>query len=223
MPIVVHHLTLSRSHRLLWLLHEMEVEYELVKYERGKDFRAPKSMRDIHPLGKSPMIELEDGTVLAESGAMFEELLDLFPSSLRPEPGTDQHRRYRFYMHYPEGSMMTPTFTKLLTTRLRDPPIPFFLKPISRQIAKTIDAEYTDAELDLHRDFLEGELAERAFVAGNDFTAADIMISYPLDAMMTQWPPDKSYPNLTAYLSGLKARDAYRKAVEVGGPPLPPS
>lgn len=219
--LTVHHLDHSRSHRILWLLEELGVDYEIKAYKRHpKTMRAPKEMQKIHPLGKSPMVETESGDILIESGAVIETLVEEHGPQLCPEAGTEAHRRYRFYMHYAEGSMMSPLLVKLITGRLKSGPLPFFVKPIAKQIAAKIDATFTDPEIELHLGFLDKELASRPFFCGESFTAADIQMSYPLEGAEGRAGLDDRYPNLQGFLARVRERDAYKKAIERGGSPM---
>lgn len=216
MDIVVHHLERSRSHRLLWLLEELGLDYELKTYERDpKTMRAPKSATSVHPRGRFPMLEI-DGLVLAESGAIVEELLDRHPDAgLRP---TDAEglRRYRYFLHYAEGSLMSPLLVGLITGQLRGKNVPFLVRPIAKAIAGNVDAAYTTPELKAHVAFLEQELAEREYVAG-DFSGADIQLSYPVAALLTRTSTEAG-PKLRAYFERLEARPAYQAALAKGGP-----
>lgn len=217
MGIVLHHLEHSRSHRILWLLEELQLEYALKTYQRDADMRAPASLRQVHPLGKSPVVEI-DGVVFAESGAIVEELVDR-TGRLRPEAGTDEHRRYRFYMHYAEGSLMPPMLVGLITGLLKGNKVPWIVRPIAKGIAKQIDGSYTDGEVERHTAFLEGELAEREYLCGSELTAADIQMSYPVEALLSR---GVQAPKLAAYHERLAARPAFAKAVETGGTVMPP-
>lgn len=219
--IVVHHLERSRSHRVLWLLEELGRDYEIVRYERDpKTIRAPAALREIHPLGKSPVVTI-DGVAYAESGAILEHLVETFGhGALRPEPGTDEARRYRFFMHYAEGSLMPPLLVAVITGRLRVAPLPFFVRPIARAIAGKIDAQFTEREIDLHSRFLESELAGRDYLAGDALTAADIQMSYPIAAAESRGGGFSARPRLAAYLERLRSRPAFQRAVERGGPVL---
>ncbi len=224
MPTVtVHHLQNSRSTRVLWLLEELGVEYELKEYKRDpRSMRAPPELKAIHPLGKSPVVEI-DGVVLAESGAIMELLvLQLGDGRLRPEPGTQAHRRYLFFLHFAEGSMMTPLLVSLLTSQVRKAKVPFFVKPVARAIAEKIDDNYTRPELGRLLPFLEDELRERPFFAGDELTAADIQMSYPLEAAMARGGLDARFPSVQAHLERTRARAAYQRAIARGGPMLPP-
>lgn len=214
--ITVHHLERSRSHRVLWLLEELALPYELVTYERDPEtMRAPRALREIHPLGKSPVVEL-DGQVLAESGAILEHLVDHAGGTLRPEPGTDAFRRYRFFLHYAEGSLMPPLLVRLITGQLEGKKVPFLVRPIAKGIAAQINRAYTNGELRLHVSYLERELSERPYLTGEELTAADVQMSYPVEALVARGGVEA--PNLSAYLQRLRARPGYARAIERGGP-----
>jgi glutathione S-transferase len=222
MTLKVHHLEHSRSQRVLWLLEELDLDYELVRYQRDpKTWRAPSSLRAIHPLGKSPLLEdgsIEGGAVIAESGAIVEHLLDVHGQGrLKPEEGSEAHRRYRFFLHYAEGSVMPPLLVKLIFTRLKKAPLPFFLKPIARSIANKVDATFTDPEIESHLRFLNGELREQPWLLGEELSGADIMVSFPIEAASTRMGFSR-YPKLRAYLDRIHARPAYQRALDKGGP-----
>ena len=223
MPIVVHHLEQSRSHRVLWMLEELGQEFELKTYSRHpKTMRAGPELRKVHPLGRSPVVEI-DGVVHAESGAILETLLDAFDDGgLRPEPGTDAFRHYRYFLHYAEGSLMTPLFVSLLTKRVRSAPVPFFVKPVAAKIADNIDASYTTPEVANHMDFLEAHLSSHDYFAGEAFSAADIQMSYGVEAAVARGAAS-SRPRLTGWVARIQERPAYQRAVEKGGPTLPPA
>lgn len=218
--IIVHHLEQSRSHRILWLLEELEIPYELKTYARERDMRAPASFKKLHPLGKSPIVEI-DGAVLAESGAIVEELIDRFGPELRPEPGTEDHRRYRHFVHYAEGSLMPTLLVRLITHKVKEAKLPFFVRPIANGIVDKIDAAYTQPELDNHLRFLEGALEGRDFFASDALTGADVLMSYPVAAMSERAGLGAGQPNLVAWLERIGDRPAYQRAVERGGPPIP--
>ncbi|MEZ4234579.1 MAG: glutathione S-transferase [Myxococcota bacterium] len=214
--ITVHHLDDSRSHRVLWLLEELEVPYELVVHRRDpKTMRAPPALLAVHPLGKAPVVVV-DGVVLAESGAILETLTEDLGPQLRPEPGTEAFRKYRYYLHYAEGSLGTPLLVALLMLRVRSAPVPFFIRPIARRIADNLDALYTNPEIERHFAFLEGEL-QSDFLCGDALTAADIQLSFGVEAAAARGLVGDR-PRLRAWLDRLHARPAYRRAVERGGP-----
>ena len=218
--IKVHHLDNSRSQRILWLLEELGVDYEVELYKRDpKTMRAPKSLEAIHPLGKSPVVEIDGGVILAESGAIIEELLDRYGEGrLRPEPGTEAHRRYRFWLHYAEGSFMPPQLVKLVIHRVRSAPLPFLVKPVGRAIANKVDEGYTDPEITKHLAFVETELGKNEWLAGNELSGADVQMSYPLEASLARSGIKQGYPRIAAWLDAIHAREAYRRALERGGP-----
>lgn len=216
--IVVHHLDHSRSTRVLWLLEELELPYRIQPYARDPEtLRAPEGLRAVHPLGKAPVVTV-DGAVLSESGAILETIVEeLGEGRLRPAQGTDAMRRYRFFLHYAEGSLMPPLLVRLIFDRMRSAPLPFFLKPVVGTIAGRVDAAYTDPEIARHTAFLEAELGKSPWVTGDELTAADVQLSYPLEVLASR--TGASTPNLTGYLDRVHARPAYRRAVEKGGPP----
>lgn len=216
--LTVHHLESSRSQRVLWLLEELEVPYELRKYARDREtLRAPPELRTIHPLGKSPVVTLDDGTVLAESGAIIETLVDRYGQGrLRPEPGTEAYGRYLFWMHYAEGSLMPPLLVRLIVDRLRSGPIPFFVRPIAKGIAGKIDEAFTNPELRRHGAFIEGQLEGRAWLVGDEPTAADVQMSFPLEALLARG--GSKPPRIAALVERIRARPAYQRALERGGP-----
>ncbi|SEO99647.1 glutathione S-transferase [Luteibacter sp. UNC138MFCol5.1] len=216
--IVVHHLNNSRSQRVLWLLEELGLPYEIVRYERDpKTMLAPKALRDVHPLGKSPVVVDGDVTV-AESGAIVEYLVDRYGEGrLRPAAGTPEALRYRYFLHYAEGSAMPQLLLKLVFTRMETAPVPFFAKPIARMLARGAQKTFVDPQLKLHLDYLESQLADADYFAGDTLTAADIQMSFPLEAAASRAGLDASRPRLKAFLARIHARPAYRAALERGG------
>lgn len=218
MSVILHHLNNSRSQRILWLLEELEIPYELKRYERdSKTMRAPDSLKAIHPLGKSPVLEHE-GRVIAETGAIVEYILETFENAaaFRPEAGTDEFYRYRFFLHYAEGSLMTPLLVKLIMGQVRDAPVPFFLKPIMKGVASKVDGNFSDPEIEKHMKFLNAELDGREWFAG-ELSGADIMLSFPLEAAGARVSLDR-YPNVEAFVKRVHARPAYARGLERGGP-----
>jgi len=217
--IVVHHLNNSRSQRVLWLLEELGVPYEIVFYQRDPTtMLAPPALRAVHPLGKSPVIS--DGeVVVAESGAIVEYLVDTHGQGrLAPAAGTPERRRYTYWLHYAEGSAMPPLLMALIFSKVRNAPAPFFVKPIARGIADKVMKAFVGPQIKTHLDFMEGELATRDWFAGDAFSAADIQMSFPLEAAATRGGLDARYPRLTAWLARIHARPAYQRALEKGGP-----
>ncbi|MGO4378953.1 glutathione S-transferase [Pseudoduganella sp. RAF53_2] len=217
--LTVHHLNNSRSQRVLWLLEELGLEYQIVRYERDrKTMLAPAELKRIHPLGKSPVVV--DGTaVLAESGAIIEYLVEKYGNGrFAPAPGTPEKLRYSYFMHYAEGSMMAPLLMKLVFDRVENSPAPFFVRPIARGIAQRVKSTYIQPQIDTHLNYLEGELAQNHWFAGNEFSAADIQMSFPLEAAAARAGLDASRPKLQAFLSRIHARPAFQRALERGGP-----
>ncbi|TMA80292.1 MAG: glutathione S-transferase [Deltaproteobacteria bacterium] len=217
--ITLHHLNNSRSQRVLWLLEELGVEYDVKRYERDPaTMLAPAALRAVHPLGKSPVIT--DGELtLAESGAIVEYLAGRYGDGrLVPAAGTANRLRYTYWMHYAEGSAMPPLLLQLVFSRIENGPVPLFIRPIARAIARRAKSSFIEPQIRLHLDFLEQELGRAAWFAGGDFTAADIQMSFPVEAAAARGGLDSTRPKLMAYLGRIHARPAYQRALEKGGP-----
>ena len=201
--IRVHHLNNSRSQRVLWLLEEIGTPYEVVRYLRDKKtMLAPRELRRAHPLGKSPVIEDGDRTFV-ETGLIVEYLVQRYGSDLAPPSGSDSYWRYKYWLHYAEGSLMPPLLLKLVINRLGllgRPARPF-----------------VSAQLKLHLDFLEGELGKGPWFLGERFSAADVMMSFPIEAARARGGLDATRPNLMDFLKRIHTRDAYKRALEKGG------
>jgi glutathione S-transferase len=217
--IVVHHLNNSRSQRVLWLLEELGVEYEVKRYERdAKTMLAPASLRAIHPLGKSPVITDGDLT-LAESGAIVEYLVERYGAGrLAPRVGTPDRIRYTYWLHYAEGSAMPPLLLKLIFTQIPKAPMPALVRPFVRRIADGVRTTFVEPQIKLHLDYIEGELSKSTWFAGDEFTAADIQMSFPAEGAASRGGLDASRPRLWAFLQRIHARPAYTRALERGGP-----
>ncbi|PZV18816.1 MAG: glutathione S-transferase [Pseudanabaena sp.] len=216
--ITVHQLNNSRSQRVLWLLEELELPYEIKRYERDpKTMFAPASLREVHPLGKSPVIT--DGELtLAESGAIIEYLVGRYGNGrLAPAPDTPEHLRYTYWLHYAEGSAMPPLLLKLIFDQIEKSPMPFIVRPIARRIAKRVKNSIIEPQIKQHLDYMEAEIGKNAWFAGNEFTAADIQISFPLEAAVARAGLNASRPKLIAFLNRIHSRPAYKKALERGG------
>jgi glutathione S-transferase len=214
--LTVHHLNNSRSQRILWLLEELGVPYEIRRYQRDpQTMLAPASLRAVHPLGKSPVITEGDLT-LAESGAIIEYLAER-EGRLVPMLGSPEWRRYRYWMHYAEGSLMPPLLLKLVFDRLGKSKAPFFVRPIVRAIAAKAKASYIEPQIHRHLDYLEGELGKSTWFAGEEFSAADIQMSFPIEGAAARGGLDARRPKLMAFLERIHARPAYRRALERGG------
>jgi len=216
--IVVHHLNNSRSQRVLWLLEELKLPYEIKHYQREASGLAPKSLEAVHPLGKSPVIT-DDGTTVAESGAILEYLVETHGNGrLVPAAGTPERLRYRYWMHYAEGSAMPPLLLKLIFDKVETGPMPFFAKPIARAISAKVKASFITPNIKRHLDFMEGSLKEGPWFTGKAFSAADIQMSFPVEAAAARGGLDKSRPRLVDFLKRIHARPAYQLALERGGP-----
>lgn len=219
--IRVHHLNNSRSQRVLWLLEELELPYEVVRYQRdAQTLLAPPELRRIHPLGKSPV--LEDGErVLAESAAILEYLAERYDGEHRYSPppaplDAPERLRCRYWLHYAEGSAMPPLLLSLVFARLKRAPMPFFAKPVARGIADKAMASFVGPQLKLHLDYIEAELGRHAWFAGERFGIADIQMSFPVEAAVARAGGDR--PHMQAFLERIHARPAYQRALERGGP-----
>jgi glutathione S-transferase len=216
MSIIVHHLMYSRSLRVLWLLEELGLEYELVRYERDENFRAPPSLEKAHPLGRAPVVEV-DGLVLAESGAILEHFAER-EGRLRPT-SPEGLREYRFFLHYAEGSAMPPLLVQLLVERVRSAPMPIFVKPIARRIAGEIERNYSGPAIERHFGFVDHVLSQRQHFAGDAFSAADIQMFYPVEAALRRG--GAAWPNLRAWRERVTRRESYRRAEQKGGTAMP--
>ena len=217
--ITVHHLNNSRSQRILWLLEELGLPYEIEKYQRDPEtMLAPASLLKVHPLGKSPVVTDGDVT-LAESGAIIEYLVEHYGNGrLIPMPGTPERQLYRYWMHFAEGSAMPPLLMKLVFDRLSTTKMPFFAKPVARAIARRIKKEFVQPQLDTHLSFMDAELGKSTWFAGPEFTAADIQMSFPVEAAQGRAGlTEATRPHLHAFLKRIHERPAYKRALERGG------
>ena len=216
--IVVHHLNNSRSQRVLWLLEELGLPYDIKRYQRDpKTMLAPPALREVHPLGKSPV--LADGDVtLAESGAIIEYLVERHGNGrLRPPLGTPERVRYTYWLHFAEGSAMPPLLMKLVFDRLEKGPMPFFVRPIARGIAGRVKKGFIEPNIARQLDYMEAELERQPWFAGGEFSAADVQMSFPVEAAAARGGLDARRPRLMDWLARIHAREAYRRALERGG------
>ena len=204
MTLIVHHLNNSRSQRILWMLEELGLPYEIKHYQRdAKTMLAPPELKRVHPLGKSPMLE-DDGRIVIETGAICEYLVEKADGKLGAPAHRDDVLRYRQWLHYAEGSMMPPLLVMLVVNR-----IPLLGKTAAKRIQPMID---------VHLNYVESELAQRPWFAGDEMTAADIMMSFPLEAAMSRAGLDASRPATVAWVEKVHARPAYQAALAKGGP-----
>jgi glutathione S-transferase len=217
--ITVHHLNNSRSQRVLWLLEELGLPYEIEKYQRdAKTMLAPPALMQVHPLGKSPVVT-DDGTTVAETGAIVEYVLEKYGNGrLVPAAGTAQRLQWRYWLHFAEGSAMPPLLLKLIFERIKATPMPFFVKPIARGISDRVLGAMVEPNLKRQLDFMEAELGKSEWFAGSEFSAADIQMSFPVEAAAQRAGLDASRPKLMDFLKRIHARPAYQKALARGGP-----
>lgn len=213
--IIVHYLENSRAHRALWLLEELGLDYEIRTYKRGRDMRAPASLKEVHPLGKSPVIE-DDGVIVAESGAITSYLLDKYGQG-RLVPATDDGKlRHTYWLHYSEGSAMPPLLMKLIFDAIPKL-VPFFIRPFANIISKGVKAKLIEPQLDNHFAFWESELSRDGYFAGSEFSAADIMMSFPVEAGLSRMTAKGETGAVAKWLVSIRSRDGYKRALERGG------
>jgi glutathione S-transferase len=217
--ITVHHLENSRSQRVLWLLEELGLPFEVKRYARNpQTMLAPPELERVHPLGKSPVIT--DGEItVAESGAIIEYLLDTYGEGrLRPPAGTPERRRFTYWLHFAEGSAMPFLLLKLVFDKVRGARVPFFVRPVVKGLADKVTRSFIAPNLARQLAFMEAEIAARPWFAGSEFSAADIQMSYPIEAAAERAGLGSAQPALQDWLSRIHARAAYRRALEKGGP-----
>ncbi len=215
--LTVHHLNHSRSQRVLWLLEELGLDYEVKRYERDRNtMLAPAELRAVHPLGKSPVL-VDGDRVVAESGAIVEYLVQRYGNGrLQPAPDSEDALRYRYWLHYAEGSAMTPLLLKLVAQRIASAPMPFFARPIARRIAQALEGDVVDPQLALHLGYIDSELRRTGWFAGDAFSAADIQMSFPLEAAQAR-APQAGLEAIPDFLRRIHARPAYQRALDKGG------
>lgn len=223
--ITVHHLETSRSQRILWLLEELGVPYELKVYARDKATKlAPPELKKIHPLGKSPVIT-DGGVVVAESGAIIEYLVETYGAQasgdlthLQPARGTAAHQQCRFWMHYAEGSLMNWLVMKLVFMTIPTQPMPFFVKPIARALCGTVQAKLIDPNVNTALAFIEQHLAQNTWFAGEHLSMADFQMSFAVEAALSRANDAAQCRHLLAYQQRMQARPAYQRGIAKGGP-----
>lgn len=217
--LTIHHLENSRSQRILWLLEELGVDYEMQRYSRDqKTSLAPPELIAIHPLGKAPIITDGDTTV-AESGAIVEYLVHKYDDGrLLPAEGSPERLAYTYWLHYAEGTFMPLMIISLLMNKIVTSPMPFFIKPVARGIVGKVRSGYLDANVQRNLDFMEATLTKSAWFCGAAMTAADIQMSFALEAAEVRTDLASDYPKLAALLSRIRALPAYQRGLEKGGP-----
>ncbi|EFC55197.1 glutathione S-transferase family protein [Enterobacter cancerogenus] len=213
----VHHLNQSRSHRVIWALEELSLPYEIVHYQREKTMLAPESLKKVHPLGKSPVLE-DDGLILAESGAILEYLQETYDadSRLKPQDAADKVQ-YRFWLHYAEGSLMPLLLMKLVFNSLGKPPVPFGLRTLGKALGQGVQKAYLNRQLETHARFIESHLAQHGWFAGETLSMADIQMSFPIFALLSRGGID-NLPHTRAWKAKVENLPAWQRTLEKGGP-----
>ena len=222
--IKVHHLNNSRSQRILWMLEELNQEYEIICYERDvKTLQGPESLRNVHPLGKSPVIT-DDGSgeliLIAESGAIIEYLLQTYgknSSLITPEPGSQQERDYRYWLHFSEGSLMPPLLLRLIFDRVKKARVPFFVKPITKAVADKVLYEFVNPNIKRLLGFIETSLEGKKWFLGDQLSGADIQMSFPLETIVASGLIDDHHPFIQSYVELIHQQPAYQSALKKGG------
>lgn len=225
--ITVHHLENSRSQRLLWLLEELGLPYKVKRYARDpKTMLAPPELAKVHALGKSPVLtDRQEGAgdiTVAESGAIIEYLLDTYGNGqLRPAAGTAERRQFTYWLHFAEGSAMPYLVMKLVFDKVRSAPVPFFIKPVVKGVADQVTKRFIAPNISKQLAFMEAERVKQPWFAGAEFSAADVQMSYPIEAVAETMGLAASHPKLAEWLTRIHARPAYQQALKKGGPYSP--
>ncbi|WP_165855593.1 glutathione S-transferase [Marinobacter sp. JSM 1782161] len=215
--LTVHHLNNSRSQRVLWMLEELGLEYEIKHYQRDpKTMLAPASLKAVHPLGKSPVVTDGELTV-AESGAIIDYLAHQYGRDLLPEAGTQRWIDYTYWLHYAEGSLMPPLLLKLVFEKVKTNPMPFFVRPVAKGIADKTNQIFIGPQIKNHLDFVESHLKNNEWFLGDKLSAADIQMSFPLEASVARGIVGDDRPAIRDYVRRYQSRPAYRRALEKGG------
>lgn len=218
--VIVHHLENSRSQRILWLLEELSVSYEVKRYERDKKTGlAPENLRKIHPLGKSPVVEI-NGQFLVESSNIAQYFLHHFDTEfkLHPKMNSAEYWQYNQWMHFSEGSLMPPLLVSLIVSKVKEAKVPFFIKPITNKIVSQINRGFLTNQISTLFGFIESHLRENTWFVNQNFSAADIMMSFPLEAAMSGRVRPSDYPEIYKFVESIKLRKAYQVAIDKGGP-----
>ena len=216
--ITVHHLNSSRSQRILWMLEELGVPYEIQRYERdAKTMLAPGSLKKVHPLGKSPVVTDGD-LVIAESGAIIEYLAHTYgKDTMLPKSGGQAWLDYTYWMHYAEGSLMPPLLMRLVFEKIKASPMPFFVKPVAKGIASKTNEVFIGPMIKTHLDFVESHLAKNTWFLGDSLSAVDVQMSFPLEASVARGIAGKDRPSIAAWVKRVHAKPTYQIALEKGG------
>jgi len=218
--IILHHLNNSRSQRILWLLEELGIDYEIKPYTRNETTQlAPKSLFKVHPLGKSPVITDTHGKkeiTIAESGAIIQYLCENYGKHLLPRKGSQAHRDCNYWMHFAEGSLMPQLLLKLIFDKIKTSPMPFFVRPIANKIANKVLDDYVLPNVTNNMAFIESHLSNHEWFAGDKLSAADFQMSFPLEAGMTRLDSSE-LPHISQFIKKIHSTESYQKALEKGG------
>ena len=216
--ITLHHLNNSRSQRIIWLLEELKLEYVIEFHKRdSKTYLAGDTLKAVHALGKSPVIsDDKTGIVLAESGAIIEYLVQTYGKQLMPEQGTTAYWQYLYWLHFSEGSLMPPMVMNLVLSKMKESPMPFFVKPIAKKIANQIVKQFSGPNITRSLEFIEDHLSKNTWFCGDQLSGADVQMSFPLEASAARGMVDQ-YPNILAYVKRFQGRPAYQAALAKGG------
>lgn len=217
--ITLHHLNNSRSQRIIWLLEELEVEYKIEFYARDPiTIRAPQSLKDVHPLGKSPVItDDQTGITLAESGAIIEYLVSKYGPTFKPQADTPEYWQYQYWLHFSEGSLMPPMLISLVFTQMQKAPMPFFVKPVAKMLTTKVMASFVSPNIKSLLGFIEQHLSKNTWFCGEQLTGADFQMSFPLEAAVARGIINESLPHTLKYVKTFQARKAYQAGLEKGG------
>jgi len=215
--LTVHHLNNSRSQRILWLLEELGVEYQIQFYERDAQTQlAPPELKKIHPLGKSPVVT-EGDLVLVESGAIIEYLGRTY-GDVNWWPQGSAHQDCVYWLHYAEGSLMPPLLLKLVFDQIKAASVPFFIKPITKGIAKKVMDSFVTPNIVSHFKYVEAHLTQNKYFGGDAISVADVQMSFPLEASVARGTvTENSHPSIVAWVHAIHQRPAYQAALEKGG------
>ncbi|WP_404415755.1 glutathione S-transferase [Marinospirillum sp.] len=216
--LTLHHLEKSRSHRIVWLLELLELDYTIKTYQRDpKTLLAPAELKQVHPLGKSPILS-DDELVVAESGAIIEYLLQRYGQGRLQPAAKDIHSwvNYRYWLHYAEGSLMPLLLMKLVFTQIPKQPMPFFVKPVAKGISGKVMQRLVDPNLTTHLAFLEQQLEGKTWLLGDWLSAADVQMSFPMQALAARSDLTE-YPRIAAYVQRIEEEPAWQRVVSKAG------
>lgn len=217
--ITLHHLNNSRSQRVLWLLEELGIEYNIEFYQRDKvTILAPASLKAVHPLGKSPIISDDaTGITMAESGSIIEYLIQSYGQQLMPKQGSKEYWQYLYWLHFSEGSLMPPMVMNLVLNKMKSAPMPFFIKPVAKMLADKIIQNFSGPNIHRAIEYIEDHLSKNTWFCGQQMTGADIQMSFPLEASVARGIIGDKHPNTLAYVKRFQALPAYQAGLHKGG------